>query len=181
VNDAALNSPAYFGNGDYSLRLTQSTAGFGLVYVSFNGVGADTFQFLTSQGNSYSIAEEFRLFLAPPLTRFDAQYVNSHAPFFTNAAPAFWSLSIPLNSSLYVAYWDDRAPVPSPADANDNYGWVRLTNTASGLIADSGTTAIGGGIIVGTTTQVPEPSSTLLGVIGFVCVGLRRIRNQRRG
>ena len=66
-----------------------------------------------------------------------------------------------LDQSKYFGYWDDRLNGDTP-DRNDNYGWVLLTRTASGLVASSGATAIGGGIIVGTTTQVPESASTIL-------------------
>src|SRR5438045_2488163 len=78
VNDAVVTSPPLFGGlGDYGLGLTQSTSGpgQGLVSVSFNDVGAGTFQFNTSI-NTYSIAEEFRLFVVPFGIRFDPQYVS---------------------------------------------------------------------------------------------------------
>lgn len=165
--------------GDYVFRLSQSTStspAGGLVAVSFSTVGGSNFQF-SPAFNNYSIAEEFRLFVAPAGTRFDAAYVSSHTPFFTNAAPAFWSLSIPVNTSLIVGYWDDR--MFQGADSADNYGWVRLDNTSSGLVAGAGITAIGGGIIVGTNSQVPEPSAALLALLGAPAIAhLRRCRGR---
>ncbi len=176
LNDAVLSSPSSFG--DFDLSLTQSiSSGGGAVFVSFNNAGNGLYQFDLNSTNTYSIAEAFRLYLVIENTPFDANYVNGNTPLFSNAAPANWSLSIPINSSRIIAYWDDRTFLSQlPAVTEDNYGWVRLTNTASGLVATDGATAIGGGIIAGTITQIPELSSMILAFSSCVLVMLRRKR-----
>ena len=177
VNDAALGIAFPFP-GDYRLALTQSIpSGQGAFFVTFDNLGGGNFGF--NSHDIYSIAEENRLYLAPIGTRFDAQYANSHAPFFTNAAPANWTVSIPLNTDLAIAYWDNQSfAAPTPTSGN-HYGWVLLHNAPTGLVATSGATALSDGIIVGTTTQVPEPSTAALVFVGIASMALRRVRDDQ--
>ncbi len=64
----------------------------------------------------------------------------------------------------------------------ERFGWARLEYTASGLqILDQATALGGNGIIAGTTTVLPEPST--LSLIGVGAVGLlfahRRLKSRR--
>ncbi len=176
--DAILTSPTPFG--DYQLSLSQSIpTGQGALMITFNDLGSGTFGF-NSFSNIYSTAEEFRLYQAPLGALFGANYVLNNPGLFSNAAPSNWQLSIPLNSSLTIAYWDDRTLTPSTPTSEDLYGWVTLTNLQSGLVASSGATAIGGGIILGTTIQVPEPGCVgLFGAGTAFLLTLQRTRTKR--
>ena len=71
-----------------------------------------------------------------------------------------------LNETKYYAYWEDVFGTLDDPDSADNYGWVSLTYTGSDLEITDSSTALGGGIIVGTYTQIPEPSSVLLLTFG---------------
>jgi hypothetical protein len=70
----------------------------------------------------------------------------------------------------------------SQGEARDVYGWARLRNDGGSLVLLDSAMAYGGsGIYIGTTQQVPEPSSALLLVVGFAgllyrrrCGGVRR-------
>jgi hypothetical protein len=175
--DAVLTAPTPFG--DYQLSLSQSIpSGQGSLVVTFNDLGGGVFGFNLA-ANIYSIAEEFRLYQAPLGAIFGADFVLTNPSLFSNAAPSNWSLSIPLNSSVTVAYWDDRTFIPSTPTSDDLYGWVTLTNLASGLVASSSATALGGGIVVGTVTQIPEPSTAGLLGTGTAFL-LQRHRSQTK-
>lgn len=156
-NDAVLRGP--IGNR-YSLELTQSIQlrGFGLFQIIIQPSQTDPSLF---EFNSVGIAELMALYVAPFGTEMNAAFVSTHTPLTGNTltSPHPGSASIPENSSRYFAYWDGTVP---PAVDTDNYGWILISNQAGVLSAESGATAVRSGIIVGTTTQIPEPSSLLL-------------------
>jgi len=176
-NDAILTSPTPFG--DYELSLSQSIpSGQGALIITFSDLGGGTFGF-NLISNIYSIAEEFRLYPTPLGAIFGADYVLNTPSLFSNSSPSNWSILIPLNSSVTLGYWDDRTFTPSTPTSDDLYGWVTLTNSSSGLVASSGATALGGGIVVGTISQIPEP--TTIGLLGSgTALLLQRNRNQTR-
>jgi len=170
VNDASITSSVY-GPGHVFLILSQSIPdGQGAFIIDIETVTSSQYLF------SYAgIAEYYKLFTMNPGTRLDAEFVLQNAPIVSNDNnPGSSSQTFStLNQSKYFGYWDDRLNGGTP-DSNDNYGWVQLTRTASGLVATSSATAIGGGIIVGTTTQVPEPTPTMLVAFGTLLVFVRR-------
>ena len=163
VDDATLG-PGTFG--DYRLTLSSSQYAF---FVDFDFSGGDLYSFSTSE-NGNSIAEGIRLFQTPYGTELTPAYAVSTTPLFDNSSPANWQISIPLDTSVYLAYWDDRDTLDYTPTANDGYGWVQLTHTASGLEGSASATAIGSGIIVGTTTAIPEPSTIALCIIGSLAL-----------
>jgi hypothetical protein len=97
--------------------------------------------------------------------------------------------------SVFFGYWDDRSFIESDllspdtdvAGADDNYGWLelgrsdRFDGSFGQLEILGGATAIGRGIVVGTTTTIaiPEPSATLLMGLASVCAVTRRRRTRR--
>ena len=166
VGDAALGPGGTFG--DYALTLASSE---GLFMVAFDFAGGDLYGFSAS-GNGYSIAEGLRLFEASYGTALTPAFAAGTTPLFDNSSPADWQISIPLDTSIYLAYWDDRQTFDYAPTANDGYGWIQLTHTASGLEGSASATALGGGIVVGTTTAIPEPSAMALFILG----GLALIR-----
>lgn len=171
VNDAAIR-PSPFGSGHLwlGLPLSQSDANGGVFLIDIETVTSS--QYLFSYGG---ILERYELFLVASGTRFDPAFVLQNSPIVSNDNnPGSNTQIFALNQSKYFAYWDDRLNGGTP-DSNDNYGWVLLTRTASGLAASSSATAIGGGIIAGTTTQVPEPASTMLMAFGSLLIFSRRV------
>jgi hypothetical protein len=163
VNDAAI-TPNPFNPADQLLTLTQSIpAGQGMFAIDIAPLGSNQFRF------SYAaIAEEYGLFAVTNGAVFDPAFALSHTPLVAND-PTGPGGSVQLfapNQSIYFGYWDDRNFNGSP-DGNDNYGWVLITRGVAGLEASSSATAIGGGIIVGTTTQVPEPATIVLVPLGI--------------
>src|SRR4029434_3289344 len=148
-NDATISS----GPFGYQLTLTQSIpSGMGLFAIGIQDLGGGDYRF------SYSgIAEYYSLHNAILGLAFTPAYVNADVPLVSNdgSDPRAAVLNFSPNESKYLAYWDDRTFNNAP-DPNDNYGWVRVTRTGSALIASESVTAIGGGIRVGTSTQIPE-------------------------
>jgi hypothetical protein len=170
VNDAAIGS-SFYGPGHVLLTLSQSIpSGEGLFAIDIETVTSSQYLF------SYAgIAESYKLFSLASGTRLDPAFVLQNSPIVSNDNnPGSNTQTFALNQSKYFGYWDDRLNGDTP-DSNDNFGWVLLTRTDSGLIASSGATAIGGGIIVGTTTQVPEPTSTMLIALGLLSISMRRV------
>ncbi len=139
------------------------------------GEGACAFLFQQGEGLStvisgYSIAELCALFEVAPGDVFDAAYVSAHAPLVSNSGTPFSTVIAAGVTTKMFGYWDDRSiwnvnNTPGVPDAYDNYGWVAVAfevaeggSTVSWRVLD-GATAKGGGIVAGTYTAVPEPSS----------------------
>lgn len=171
-DDAALGPGAPFG--EYQLSLTASIPpGEGALFITFDSAGGNLFGFSTS-ANTYAIAERFTLYELTYGAAFTPDYVAGATPLFDNTGPANWQIAIPLYASIYLAIWDDRETFDNAPTANDSYGWIQLTHTASGLAGSASATALGGGIVVGTTSQIPEPATAALLALGALV--LARVR-----
>ncbi len=131
-------------------------------------LGSGDFEFTTGL-----IALDYRLFSATPGLDFspsNAEDVGSAL------VPGSSVQHFSINETKYFAYWADKFPSDPQPDSGDYYGWVSLTYGGSELVISDSATAAGGGIIVGTYTQIPEPSSVLLLIVG--AIGLwRRMRS----
>lgn len=183
VHDAAVLP--LFGMGSF-LTLTKSVnpdqGRFGLFAIEIISEGGAQFTF-----RSAGIAEAYELFAVSPGMVIDPTFVTSTTPLISNSR-------VGLDSSLqtffpgqsrYYGYWDDHYP-PSlgdgKVDAQDNFGWVLITRTGSGLQADISATAVGNGIIVGTFTRIPEVSPSAFAILGlavYLCrqrFGFRPVR-----
>ena len=174
VDDAALTSGWM---SDYMLSLTQSIPlGDGLFAIFINDKGNGDFEL--SYGG---IAEYYALYAAVSGTALTPAYAQNTTPLVANYSPGPFtsSINIPLDESIFLGYLDDRNSHSSFPNADDNYGWVELQNTAGGLTLLDGATAVGGGIYVGTYTQIPEPNT-----IALLCFGagamILRIRRKHK-
>lgn len=194
-NDAVLISTpgGYFG--EFELGLTQTTSfggdALGLFGFGVEDLGGNQFQF-----NAFGIAEAYALFSIDPGQVVSPEFVNNTVPFASNFNDLFTPqpdgvLSLGVGESVFFGYWDER-DVFGPdggffttADAGDNFGWLELgrSDRADGSFGQleilGGATAIGQGIIVGTTTAVaiPEPSASVLaGLLSAYAVARRRRR-----
>lgn len=107
-----------------------------------------------------STGSGFAFYSVANLTVFDVNYVQSNQPFSGNVGNGNGSLATILNVPFYLGYYIQSGN-PSQsinANANDGYGWAELLRGTSGLsLIDSALQNPSGGIIVGTTTAVPEP------------------------
>ena len=171
-NDAVLSPSQDPFFGDYDLFLSQSIPdGLGLFLYNITELSNSQFRFDFS-----SIAELNALYQVTPGQIVSAGFANSTTPFVTNSNnPGTGVLSLAVGESVFLGYWDDRTFESLP-DSDDNYGWFELSNTGAGLELLGGATVIGfEGIIVGTTTAVPEPSSATL-VLGMISATMLRRR-----
>jgi hypothetical protein len=168
VDDAVLLSytptpPSYSWAVFLTTQFTTNTA-LGPV---IGALGNDDFEFRTGL-----IASDYRLFPATP----GLEFTPSAASEVGNAlVPGSSIQHFVISETKYYAYWADVFPSPLEPDAGDHYGWVALMYDGAELVITDSATAVGGGIIVGTYTQIPEPSSVVL--FAFAAFGLyRRIR-----
>lgn len=182
---------------DYSIGLTKTTSAgpgdeLGLFEFFIDDLGDGDLNNNAFQFNPAGIAERFALFSGVPGERITPTYVESEAPFSTNFTTPFEAvLSLEIGDTVYFAYWDDRSVFLNDdeagsdiADADDNYGWFelgrsdRLDASFGELEILGGATAIGRGIVVGTTNTIaiPEPSTAFLVGLLSACAVVRRRR-----
>jgi MYXO-CTERM domain-containing protein len=174
-NDMAL-VPGALNPANQDLTLTRSIPpGQGLLEIEVQRIGSTRLRF-----TSLSVAETYALYPVEQFTTFDPAYAQSHTPLVSNDPryPQTGDFVFDTLPYAYFAYWDERFGGPAGPDPADNYGWVALQNDGSGLQILSGATAIGGGIVVGTTGQVPEPSPALLAPLGVTAAATLRARRR---
>ena len=133
------------------------TPNAGTLGISITDAGGGDYNF-----DAYYIAYEYGLYSAYLGMEFTPSYAEMQTPLVSNSGrgPSLSVQTFSLNETKYFAYWTDTDW--SPPDDQDYYGWVGLTYTGTELVISDSATAVGGGIIVGTYTQIPEPSSVLL-------------------
>ena len=173
LDDAVLTRGTGSFENNYQLRLTQSIQlrGLGLFEIR---IVRDQTDFSLFQFTAIGIAELMALYTAPFGTEMNAAYVTSHTQLAGNGGPPYsGTATIPVGGSRYFSYWDGFFPPPTDTD---NYGWILISNQAGVLSAQSGVTALSSGIIVGTTTQVPEASSLFLASLAGLGFFARRRR-----
>ncbi len=177
INDAVMGpDPVYFDDPSWTAITLQSisgTPGAGLFFIQIQTLSPTLFSL-----NCGGIAEAYSLYATTVGSSFDATAAASTTPIISNVSQFTDYLTLPLNQSKYFAYWNENlaAPIASFPTPADNYGWLEVTNTANGLVLNSSVTAQGGGIVVGTTTQVPEPASAMLMLLGAAGIAIRRGR-----
>jgi len=133
---------------------------------------------------TYGIAEAYSLHTASLGMVFTPAHVAGDTPLLDNfGTRSTYQFSLGFGESKLFAYWDDNqhfgnspppGALPNAADVYDAYGWFRLTRSPSALVISDSATAMGGGIIVGTYTAVPEPTSVALGLLAALGIALRR-------
>lgn len=140
------------------------------------------------------IAEEYRFYRVEPGVRFDVAYAQTQVAILgNNGQYGTYDLAYVEGQEVLLAFWDDRSiwsgggGVGVP-DEVDLYGWLRLgvtleageTPRLSWRVLESAT-ARGGGIVVGTLTQIPEPGAAgaWAALAAGVWAGTRRCRRVR--
>jgi hypothetical protein len=167
ANDAAILP--IFGSGQY-LTLTnslQGRPGLFAIQISSNSPSQYTFSYA-------GIAELYAMYDVSPGVAIDPSFAAATTPLVSNNCVDSGSSvqTFSFGQSRYYAYWDDHSfagPIGFwVPDVTDSYGWVQITRTVSGLQVSSSATALGGGIIAGTLTQIPEPSTGALFLLGLI-------------
>jgi hypothetical protein len=132
----------------------------GFVIVELNRIGTTSdFQFIPR-----SIAGAYGLF----------QVTFGEELTYQNSGGSGWGITLNPGEHAYIGYWSQRVgKPPAPPEADDIYGWARVTNTAGNLVVISSASA-DTGIIVGTTQAIPEPRAALLTSFASLLIFLRR-------
>jgi len=157
---------------DRQLILAQSAPpgdGMFLYEVSTSSPGSFTF--------TYSgIAEPNGLVLVEADDRFDLGFITAEPSFANNwDNPGSGTLFLNPGESRYLGYWADQL------SGDDLFGWSRITNLGGELVVEESATALGGGIIVGTLHQIPEPCMGALAVSGSLIIFILRTRRPSAG
>lgn len=176
-NNIIFSQPGGAPPGTYVTQVVYPGDAGGLFALSVTTLGVGQYRF-----NYWGIAEAYSVHAATSGLEFTPSYVLGDTPLLNNSNnPGEFQISLTLGQGLLLAYWDNAlyqfgstapgAPGSPGPDSYDAYGWFRLTRTISGLAITDSATAMGGGIIVGTYTPVPEPSCLSLctiAVLGFL-------------
>jgi hypothetical protein len=166
VHDAKLIT----GNFPYPTTMLVTINMDGGLGVNLNDLGAGRYEFTTGL-----IGADYSLFPSTSGQEFTPLQAGGGGILVPGTSTQLFSL----NETKQYAYWEDNVFSGGfGPDSHDNYGWVSLTRTVSGLVITDSATAIGGGIIVGTYTQIPEPATVLLFGLGGIGAWLLR-RNGR--
>ncbi|HUI07808.1 MAG TPA: PEP-CTERM sorting domain-containing protein [Verrucomicrobiae bacterium] len=99
---------------------------------------------------------------------FDHAALSTATPFANNLTAPFTpgQMQLSVGQDFYLAFWLDSSPSPY------TYGWahLKLTSPTSLTLLGSAIENSGSGIVVGTTTVVPEPSSFCLTALALTLV-----------
>jgi PEP-CTERM motif len=173
-----LHQPAVTGgsqpaspSGNFSLGVVQSTwrnigGGF-MANVNSSGVILPTLTITTS----------YVWFAVDAYTNLDNTYISGHQPFagfWANRVTTHSDFQMPENSPFYIGVAYDIGNAGSPY-AKD-FGWAKLIRSGTDVSVLDSAMYTDSGIVVGTTSTVPEPSSLSLLALGVVVMLGRKKR-----
>ena len=163
----------------YHLSHVHVAAGNPSDYLTLNVVDGNSFSV-----GSVTLAIGFRAFILSAGDEFTAAYSGSHDFLASNMFGSHLHdppygigtmFDVPLGGSIYIGFHVPN-PLAQPEPFGDQFAWARISNVAGTLQLTAEATSInGGGIIVGTTTEIPEPSAPLLaGAASLIFLRRRR-------
>lgn len=195
VGGVSVGGAFWPGEAVLGLDVSLIPVGEGLCAVFLNTVSSGSGAGLATRISGAGIAEEYRFYHVAPGVRFDVEYVRTQvASVGNNGEYGGYDIAYEEGQEVYLAFWDDRsmwsgAGEVGVPDGVDLYGWLKL-GVSLGEEPESGespalnwrvlesATARGGGIVVGTLTQIPEPSVAGW-VAGVVAAGWGAGRRRR--
>jgi hypothetical protein len=149
------------------------TGNLGELLVSIDGSSL----VLTSEGGSLGIGSDW--FVVSQGTEIGPGLVNTGTLLGGTIGGNHFGSQLQLQASVpfLVGFWLDSGGTPGLPGKGDRFGWAAMVyRPATGLVLVDSATSISDGIIAGTTTTVPEPSTTLLGIATCGLVSVRRRR-----
>ncbi len=120
---------------------------------------------------AYSVGIGHVWYSVMPGTIIDPAFTAS-APPFVNAFTGYLGgrIQLVVGQSFLLGFWLDANGNGMPG-LGDRFGWASFTYSPSGIILiSSAIESTGTGIIAGTTTAVPEPSTPIFLVMGFAAL-----------
>jgi PEP-CTERM motif len=177
-----LLTPSTAFGASYAITAIQSSTYYDPTTMWFSkqdSAGKSTLKPIT-----WNVDQEADYYLAAPGAIFTPDTISAgqFKPLFILDKP--YILDVPFPGDFYLGVaTSGPGPVPGgtpPSGIGRNvWGWVHLTNGASGLSILGSAMAYGeGGIIIGKTTPVPEPGTLLLLAIGFTGLTLAGRQNR---
>lgn len=159
-------------NSDYSITAIQSASYDDPTTMWFTKSDTSTSSTLTP--NSWNIDQEADYYLVKAGDTFTTEAIaaGKFTPLFTTDHP--FTLAVPYPGTFYLG-----VATGYSYTSRDVLGWAKIRNDASGLTLLGSAMSYGeGGIIVGTTTAVPEPGRAMLMLLGLSSLAFAR--RQRR-
>ncbi len=162
-----IQPPPYYQGANYDISILDGSFGADLL-LSLNNTGV-----LQPVNGTAGISHVW--FSTNSNSVFDFTYVKTQPVFFDLSKFSIkGQIETTLDVPFYLSFWLGGSN--SASASTGVYGWSQLKRNDTGLVlTDSYIEPTGKGIIVGTTTAVPEPSTFLLMGLGCVAVfGLRK-------
>ena len=121
----------------------------------FIAIDSDTFSL-----NNIFAADPIRAYEVPYLSRFGINDIPTTGLIASNLNEPVVNFDIPTGESIFIAL--DLSP-DSPIESR-NFAWIEIENNGGVLSSPNNaiTTMAEPGLIIGTTTAIPEPSTTFL-------------------
>jgi hypothetical protein len=163
------------GNGNWTLTAVHENGSYSSLVFGKTELGPGMGSSLTP--SAWTVDTEADYYVVPANTPFAAATIASgqFSPFFTLDNPR--QINVPYGD-FYLAINTGQSWLSPQVPARDEFGWVELDNTRTGLVMVDNAMAYGvGGIVVGTYDTIAIPESTCWGVeasIIALCLLLRK-------
>ena len=176
VADANISLSPGGDLGDYTLTVYQDAAGtdYTEVFLDFDGTNVNFVTGVIDEGSDWYLVDNGDAFSKGNVVSglFTALFVNLSSSGPVPVGPDNFFLGV--NTGLGF----DGSPLPPN---RDEFGWIELSSSGTDLVQVGNAVAYGaGGIVVGTTIPIPEPSTALLLASGLVALVLWRGSVRRR-